>query len=239
MADQVVPAAEPESPMSDFSGMFNFFIDAQAAAKRLRRKWFWIAPLILASIVVIVLGVLNMPLMQQAMMNQPAPPNMDPARYQRGMEVGLMIQKVAIYLSPVIMVVFWAIMALIVYATCSVISIQARFIELFNLMAGLSLITVLQGIVQAVILHAKGEPSGVADMQPAIGLDIFAPQGTNHVLVALLGFVNVFEIWMIVMAVLILAAAYRITKGKAFVAILPLFALALLLKLVGAFFSPK
>ena len=79
----------------------------------------------------------------------------------------------------------------------------------------------------------------MADLQPAIGLDIFAPQGTNHVLVAFLGFVNVFEIWMIVMAVLIIAAAYRVTKGKAFVAILPLFALALLLKLVGAFFSPR
>jgi hypothetical protein len=239
MADQALPTAEPESPMSDFGGMFNFFIDAQAAAKRLPRKWFWIAPLIFASIVLIVLGVLNMPLVQQAMMNQPPPPNMDPARYQHGMQVGMMIQKVAIFLSPVIMVVFWAIMALIVWATCSVISIQARFIELFNLMAGVSLITVLQAVVQAVILHAKGEPSGVADLQPAIGLDIFAPQGTNHVLVAFLGFVNVFEIWMIVMAVLIIAAAYRVSKGKAFIAILPLFALALLLKLVGAFFSPR
>ncbi|HXR77957.1 MAG TPA: YIP1 family protein [Bryobacteraceae bacterium] len=239
MADQVLPAAEPESPMSDFGGMFNFFIDAQAAAKRLPRKWFWIAPLILASIVLIVLGVLNMPLVQQAMMNQPPPPNMDPERYQHGMQVGMMIQKVAVFLSPVIMVVFWAIMALIVYGACAVISIQARFIELFNLMAGLSLITMLQAVVQAVILHAKGEPSGMADLQPAIGLDIFAPQGTNHVLVAFLGFVNVFEIWMIVMAVLITAAAYRVTKGKAVVAILPLFALALLLKLVGAFFSPR
>jgi hypothetical protein len=43
MADQVLPAAQPEGPMSDFGGMFNFFIDAQAAAKRLPRKWFWIA----------------------------------------------------------------------------------------------------------------------------------------------------------------------------------------------------
>jgi len=146
---------------------------------------------------------------------------------------------VAIFLSPAIMVIFWAIMALIVWATCSVINIQARFAELFNLMAGLSLITVLQAVVQTVILHAKGEPSGMADLQPAIGLDIFAPQGTNHILVALLGFVSVFQIWMIVMAVLIIAAAYRVTKGKAFIAIVPLFALALLLKLVGAFFTPR
>lgn len=239
MADQVLPTAESEGPLSNFAGMFNFFIDAQAAAKRLPRKWFWIAPLILASIVVIFLGVLNTPLMQQAMMNQPPPPNVDPARYQHGMEVGLMIQKVAVFLSPVLMVIFWAIMALIVYATCSVINIQARFKELFNLMAGLSLITVLQGVVQAVIVHAKGEPSSVADLKPAIGLDIFAPQGTNHVLVALLGFVNVFQIWTIVMAVLIIAAAYRVTKGKAFAAVVPLFALALLLSLVGAFFSPR
>jgi hypothetical protein len=239
MADQTLPAAEPESPMSDFIGMFNFFIDAPAAAKRLPRKWFCIAPLILDSIVLISIGVLNMPLVQQAMANQPPPPNVDPARYQRGMQVGLMIQKVATFLSPLIMAIIWAVMALIVWATCSVVSIQARFLEMFNLMAGLSLITVLQAVVQSFILRAKGEPSSMTDLQPAIGLDIFAPQSMNHVLVAFLGFINVFQIWSIVMAVLIIAAAYRVTKGRAFIAVLPLFALALLLKLVGAFFSPR
>ena len=79
----------------------------------------------------------------------------------------------------------------------------------------------------------------MADLQPPLGFDIFMPSGANRILVAFLGYFNVFEVWEIVMAVLIVAAAYRISKGKAAVVVAPLFILGLLAKLLGAFFSPK
>lgn len=229
--------ADSQSFLSDFGGMFNFLIDPGGAAKRLPRKFFWIAPLIVVSIVYLVCGISNFPLIQQAMMNQPPPPNVSPEQFQKSMQVGLTIQKVGLYVSPLIFIIISAISGLIVFATASVIGLKAKFIELFNLMAGLSIIGALQVIATTAIIHMKGEPSSLADLQPALGLDIFAPITMNKMAVAFLGFFNVFEIWQIVMAVAIVAVFYRVGKGKAAVAVAPLFLLVLALKLVGGYFS--
>jgi uncharacterized membrane protein YhaH (DUF805 family) len=232
-----VETSDTESFLSDFGGMFNFLMDPTGAARRLPRKFFWIAPLILVSIIYLICGFKNFPLVQQAMMNQPPPPNTPPEQFQKGMQVGLTVQRVALYFSPLIFVIVSAISALIVFATASAIGLKARFLELFNLMAGLSIIGALQIIATSVILHMKGEPQSLADLQPALGLDIFAPVTMNKVAVAFLSFFNVFEIWQIVMAVAIIAVFYRIGKGKAAVTVAPLFLLTLLLKLVGGFFA--
>ncbi len=239
MTEPTVPVAEAGSFMSDVSGMFSFFIDPQGAARRLPRKWFWVAPLILFSIVFVVVSLLNMPIMQQVMLNSPPPGNVNPEQFQQSMRIGLMIQKVGIWLTPLFFVIFSAISALIVLGTCSVMDLRARFLPLFNLMAGLSLFAALQAIVQTIIIHAKGDITTVAELQPAVGLDIFTGEGTNKALVGFLAFFNVFEIWQIVMAVLILAAAYRVSKGKAFIAVLPLYVIALIFKVVGAMFTPR
>lgn len=230
-------ATDSQGFLSDFGGMFNFLMDPVAAAKRLPRKLFWIAPLIVVSIIYLICGLKNFPLVQQAMMNQPPPANTTPEQFQKGMQVGLTIQRVALYLSPLLFVIISAISALIVFATASAIGLKARFLELFNLMAGLSVISALQIIATTVILQMKGEPQSIADLQPAMGLDIFAPVTMSKVTVAFLGFFNVFQIWQIVMAILIVAVFYRVGKVKAAVTVAPLYLLGLLLKLTGAFFS--
>jgi uncharacterized membrane protein YhaH (DUF805 family) len=222
---------------SDFAGMINFLVDPRGAAHRLPRKFFWIAPLIVVSIVFLICGLFNLPLAQQAMMNQPPPANMPVEQFQKGMHIGLLIQKISIYLSPLLFVVFTGICAVVLFGTASAIAVQAKFLHLFNLMAGLSLIGALQIIATSVIIHAKGEPSSLADLQPALGLDIFAPAGMNKVAVAVLGFFNVFEVWEIAMAIAIVAVFYRIGKLKATVVVAPLFLLGLLFKIIGAYFS--
>jgi hypothetical protein len=228
-----------QSFLSDFSGMFNFLMDPAGAARRLPRKFFWIGPLILVSIIFMVCGFLNLPLIQQAMMNQPPPPDANPERFQRGMQMGMMFQRIGIFLSPVIFLVISSVSALIVLAAASVLALKARFRELFNLMAGLSLIGALKVIAVTVILHLKGEPSSLADLQPPLGLDIFAPVGMNKVAVAFLGFCNIFELWQFVMAVAIITVFYRTSVGKAVISVVPLFLIALFFSLIGAFFRPQ
>lgn len=223
--------------VDDVVGVGDFLIDPGGAARRLPRKFFWLAPLIIVSAIMLTAGILNAPLVQQAMANQPPPANVSPENFQNQMRIGMMIQKVAMYFTPLLMMIFAAVTALIVMASCVIIDLKPKFIEMFNLMMGLSIISALQVIATSVVLHMKGEPSGMADLQPAIGLDIFAPTGTSKMLVALLGYLNVFQIWQIVMAILIFAAAYRVSKSKAAIAVVPLFALGLILRLVGALFS--
>lgn len=223
--------------LSDFAGVFSFLMDPVGAAKRLPRKFFWIAPLVIVSIVYIVCGVLNFPLVQQAMMNQPPPPNASPEQFQRGMQIGLTIQKVALFFSPVIFLIMSALGALVILVGALVVGIKARFLELFNMSAGLAIIGALKVIATSVIIHAKGEPSSIADLKPPLGLDIFAPVGMSKVAVALLGFINIFDIWGFVMTVAILSIFYRVKVGRAVIATLPLYIILLLLSLVGAMFS--
>jgi hypothetical protein len=232
-------AAALQSFFSDISGMFNFLMDPAAAARRLPRKFFWIGPLILVSITFMVCGFLNLPLVQQAMMNQPPPPNANPEQFQRGMQMAIIFQRIGILFSPVIFLVISSVSALIILAAASVLALKARFLELFNMMAGLSLIGALKVIAATVILHLKGEPSSIADLQPPLGLDIFAPAGMNKVAVAFLGFCNIFELWQFVMAVAIITVFYRTSIGKAVVSVVPVFLIALIFSLVGAFFRPQ
>jgi hypothetical protein len=237
MAEDVLERPNSGGILDDVVGVADFLIDPSGAARRLPKKLFWVVPLILVSAVMLVAGIMNLPLVQQAMTNQPPPANVNPQQFQNQMRIGLTIQRIALYCSPLLMVLFSAITALIVMASCVVIDLKPRFIEMFNLMMGLSVIDALKVIATTVVLHVKGEPSGMADLQPALGLDIFTSTGASKVLVAILGYINVFQIWQIAMAILIFAAAYRVSKTKAAIAVGPLFALGLILRLVGALFS--
>ena len=237
MAEEVLEQPRPAGFLNDFAGVTDFLIDARGAARRLPRKLFWIAPIVIVSIIALVCGIANFPIVQQAIANQPPPANVSPEQFQNQMRIVFVLTKVAVYCSPLLMVVVMAISALVIMASCVIIDLKPKFLEMFNLMAGLSIIDGLKTIATTVVLHMKGEPTGMADLQPALGLDIFAPTGTSKVLVAFLGYLNVFGIWQIVMAILIFAAAYRMSKTKAAVAVVPLFALGLLLRLVGAMFS--
>lgn len=237
MADNALEQSGSGSMADDVTGVIDFLIDAPGAARRLPRKFFWITPIVILSVVMIVVGILNLPLVQQAMANQSPPANVNPEQFQKQMGIGLMIQRIAMYLSPVLIMLSTAIYALIVMASCVVIDLKPKFLAMFNLMAGLSIIDALKVVAATIIIHMKGAPTGMADLQPPLGLDIFMPTGSSKVLVAFLGYLNVFQIWEIVMAVLIFAAAYRVSKSKAAVAVLPLFALGLILRLVGAMFQ--
>jgi hypothetical protein len=115
--------------------------------------------------------------------------------------------------------------------------VNAKFVWLFNLLAGCSLIQLLGGLASFAILKAKGEVSTMAELRPALGLDIFMPEGANKYAVALLGYFSIFEIWWIVMMVLIFSAAFRVTKGKAFAIISPLIILSILFRVIGAAFQ--
>ena len=46
-----MPANEPGGFLSDLAGMGDFFISPSSAAKYVFRKWFWVGPLALFSIV--------------------------------------------------------------------------------------------------------------------------------------------------------------------------------------------
>ncbi|HEY3938480.1 MAG TPA: YIP1 family protein [Bryobacteraceae bacterium] len=227
----------PESFADDMAGMPSFFIDPAGAARRVHSKWFWIGPLVVFSIVSVIVGIMLMPIVQHALEMNPPRPNVTPEQYQKGLAISAVIQKVFIYLAPAFRALLFALQAAILLAASSVMSVGAKFRQLFNLVAGCGLIQALAAIAALVVLKAKGEITSVAELQPALGLDIFLPEGTNKFVMAFLGYFSVFEIWWIVMLVLIFAAAFRVSKGKSLAAVAPLVLLNLLWKVGAAAFQ--
>lgn len=232
-----IPADRPESFAADLAGMGNFFIDPAGAAPRIFSKWFWIGPLVIFSIVSITASSMMMPIMRHVMEIAPIPQNVSPEQYQKSMEMGLKIQGVAIYLAPLIAAILFSIQAAILLGMASIMSVPVKFRSMFNLVAGCTLIQLLASIAAVIILKAKTDVSTMAELRPPLGFDIFLPEGSNKFLAALLGYFSVFEIWWIVMIVLIFSAAFRVSKGKAFSVVLPLILLNIVLRVGAAAFS--
>jgi hypothetical protein len=230
-------SAQPETFVDDLAGMGSFFIDPQGAARRVFHKWFWVGPLALFSIVTVIANYVMMPMVQHVLEVSPIPAGASPEQYQRGMDLAMTIQRVSMYFSPVIVALILALQALVVFAACSVLTIDVKFRWVFNLVAGCSLIQMLASVASLAILKGKGEISTMAELRPALGLDIFLPEGTNKYATAFLGYFSIFEIWWIVMMVLVFSAAFRVSKGKAFAAILPLLIVSILLRIGAAVFQ--
>lgn len=232
-----LPANRPETLADDIAGMGSFFIDPAGAAQRVFRKWFWLGPLVLISIVSAITIYMRMPFMQHVMEVTSPPANLSPDQLQKRIDIAMTIQRVSIFFTPVLTGIFMAVQALILFGMCSIVTVNTKFLQLFNLVAGCSLIQMLAAIASLVILKAKGEASTMAELNPPLGLDIFLSEGTNKYLTAFLGFFSLFEIWWAVMMVLTLSAAFRVSKGKAFAIILPLLLLGLMFRLVPAVFQ--
>jgi hypothetical protein len=224
-----LPAEQQSSFADDFAGMFSFYIDPPGAARRVHHKWFWVGPLILISVVSIITGIMRIPVVEHAMESMQMPGTATPEQLATIMKW----QRILVWIAPLGAALVYAFDALILFATASVLTVKGSYRSYFNLVAGLSLISMLALIAGTVVLKTK-EVTTMAELQPALGLDIFMPEGSNKYLSAFLGYFSVFELWWIVMAVLIMSYAFRLTKGKAFMVVLPLCLLGLIFRVVMA-----
>jgi hypothetical protein len=230
---EVIPN-ETSGFLSDLAGLPSFLIDPESAAKRVHSKWFWIAPLLVASIVAVAVSAYITPYALHAASVSPLPDGVTAEQYTHGVAIAM---KFTTYSSPILTVVIWAIEAVILLGIAVVTGVSARFGAFFNLVAGCAMIQSLAAIATALILRFKGEVSSMAELRPAMGLDIFMPEGTNKYVVAAGASFSVFQIWWLVMMALIFAAAFRVSKAKGFAVVLPLWVFGLLLGLFGAVFQ--
>jgi hypothetical protein len=232
-----VPSDRNESFVADLAGMFNFLIDPVAAARRLPRKWFWIGPLVVLCVAAIAYTVVSGPIGLRYAETAPMPANVTPEQYSKQLQIQAAFQKFMPLVMPVFIVIGALIQTGILLASSSVLAVRAKFLELFNLVAGCGIITALQMIAWAVILQLKHEISSTSELRPPLGIDIFLPEGTNKFVLGLIGYFTIFTVWSMVMEILIYSAGFRVSKGKAATAVLPLYILGLLFALVGAAFQ--
>lgn len=234
-----LPLEPRETFGDDIIGMGSFFIDPAGAAKRAFHKWFWVGPLVVISIIAIATQLARLPITQQVMEAMAPPNGVSPEQWDKQMHVSLMIQNVAVWFSPILMLIIYCVETAVLLAMASILTVNAKFRVLFNIVAGCSLIGALEAIASVVVLRMKAPVATLAELKPPLGLDIFLPEGTNKFLLALLSYFTVFQIWWLVMITLVLAASFRISKGKAFTMVLPIVLITLVFLMVGAAFTPS
>ena len=216
---------------SNFSGMLNFLIDPKAAAPKLFTHWFWVGPILLFTLVSLAGNLIVTPVVEHVLLTQPVPAGANPEAFAAQVATGMKVQRALSVLFPILSIAF---QALVLWGMASVVAVEAKYRQMLNLAAGCSLIQVLTAIASVIVLKSKADISTMAELRPALGLDIFLPDGANKMLAAFLGYFSVFEVWWIVMVVLILSAAYRMSKGKALTIVAPLILVSLVFRIAMA-----
>jgi len=230
-------AEENPSVASGILGMFNAFVDPGGLAKAAKAKLFWLWPLIVVSIIFIVFGYLMLPYTLQLGEARMAQQNIPPERLENARNMTRIITQVIVYVVPVFIVLFTMLGAWLVNVTGSMVGLRAKFRDIFSIMMATSLIASLQYIATYIVLRTKGDEITSQDqMTPAFGLDIFVP--AHGVLLAILNFFSIFQIWSLVILALALASLTGVSKGKAFAAITPAWVIPLIFKIIGALFTP-
>jgi hypothetical protein len=146
------------------------------------------------------------------------------------------VSHVAAYCSPLIILLFTAIAALLVMALGAIVDARVRFPTLLSLLLTCGMISTLQYVAQVIVLKAKGldDIQSMRQLQVPLGLDIFIP--ATGALGGLLNFFSIFMIWYIVMLGLTYAHLAKVSKGKAFFATSGAWVLFMVLAVVGAAF---
>ena len=229
-------AEENPGIASGMVGMFNAFVDPAGLAKAVKAKLFWLWPLIILSIIFIVFGYLMMPYTLQLGEVRLAQQNVPAERLENARNMTRIITQVFVYLVPVFLVLFTMLGAWLVGVTGSIVGLRAKFRDIFSLMMATGLIAALQYIATYIVLRSKGdEITSQEQMTPAFGLDIFIP--AHGVLLTLLNFFSIFQIWSLVILALALASLTGATKGKAFAAITPAWLIPLIFRILGSLFG--
>jgi hypothetical protein len=232
-------AAPPPQPTASLKegilGLLNVYIDPVSTARRVQLKWFWIYPLIVLSIVSTIVQSQLIPFTLQAMRMDP-PNGASGEQLDRILSMTSTVSHVAAYCSPLIILLFTAIAALLVMALGAIVDARVRFPTLLSLLLTCGMISTLQYVAQVIVLKAKGldDIQSMRQLQVPLGLDIFIP--ATGALGGLLNFFSIFMIWYIVMLGLTYAHLAKVSKGKAFFATSGAWVLFMVLAVVGAAF---
>ena len=229
-------AEENPGAASGILGMFNAFVDPAGLARAAKAKMFWLWPLIVFTIVFIVVGFLMLPYTIQLTDVKMAERSMPPEQLENARNMAHKFAPVGVFVTPIFLILFIMLGAWLVSVTGSVLGLRAKFRDVFSISMACSLIGCLQYIATYIVIRTKGdEIVSQEQMSPAFGLDIFVP--AHGVLLAVLNFFSIFQIWSLVIFGLALASLTGASKGKAFAAITPAWLILLIIRVVVAALS--
>ncbi|HVH68987.1 MAG TPA: YIP1 family protein [Gemmatimonadales bacterium] len=198
-----------------------------AVFERVRERPRFLAPFLALALITVVIVVLQLPYTKAALTAQFAQtPNMTPEQAQ----AGLKFASVGIVVAPIAYCLFLLLNAFILWVTVSVLGGEAKYATLLSVTTYASITYALLQIVGLIVLTMRGTGSigSMLDLQPAVGLDLLAPDAKGFTLALLRG-INPFTLYGLFLTAVGIAVTHRASKGTAYTAASIQVVLALLL----------
>jgi hypothetical protein len=201
-----------------------------------------IVPLLVMIIIGYVTTALTAPRMdfsaitaQQAEQMRKQNPNMSDADIERMERITASFTKVTVWISPILAVVWYLIIALLLWGGVRLMGGEGTFKQAFSATVYSWFPMVLFGIIVTIVILARGtfDPTQMATIvksNPAFLVDM----KEQPILFSLLGNFDVFTIWTVVLLIFGFAAVSKLPKGKVAAIVLVLWAVFILLRLGGA-----
>jgi membrane protein, antimicrobial resistance system len=202
--------------MSALLDLLKILYEPTAVFERVREKPRFLAPFAGLAVAVIVLGFLQLPYTKAAMTAQFSQmPNLPPEAAQRAMSFA----PIGLIVAPIFFAIVLLLNALVLWVLVSVLGGEAKFATMLSVTTYAAIAFVLLSAIGLVVLMTRGPGAitGMADLQPALGLDLLAPDAKGFTLAFLRG-VNPFTLYGLFLTATGIAVTHRTTKGTAYTA---------------------
>src|SRR5690348_4623015 len=213
--------------MGAFLDLFRVLYEPSAVFGRVAEKPKFLAPFIGIVIIGLVLAYLMMPFQRAAMAGQMA------QLAQTNPQAAANAQKFAgigLAFVPIVWGVILVIMATVLWVLTAIFGGEGKWGTLLSVSTYSAMTALLLQIVGLVVLMMKGPESvtSPADLQPALGLNLLAPDMKGF-MGAFLGGSNPFGIWGLVLNAIGIQVTHKTTKNTAYTIAITAFVLFLLL----------
>ena len=194
--------------------LLNVLFEPTAVFERVREKpRFW-APFLALAVITVAIGVVQLPYVKAALAAQFAQtPNMTPERAQAGMKFA----PIGIVIAPIVYALFLLLDAFILWVGVSVLGGEARYKTLLSVTTYAAITYTLLQLVGLIVLIMRGTASiaSMVDLQPALGLDLLAPDATGFTLALLRG-LNPFTLYGLFLTAVGVMVTHKTSKGTAY-----------------------
>ena len=199
--------------------MLHVFFDPAKTVKRAHRRSFWIWPFLLASAAGLFTELRLAPAALRILQSNP-PLGFSAGDLQPILDMAGQVIWAFAFLSPVLLAVKLFGIAWVIVWTCKLMKIPARFLAVFNLVAACSLIYAIEDLAGYFWVQARiGQLHSLDQLQPSFGIGVLLSHAVGPILLAILNFFSVFEIWYLLILVLSISFLTGCSRGQAFAAI--------------------
>lgn len=230
--------APPPAPKNAFQRIAGVFFAPVETFADIARKPDILVPLLVILVIGYVTTFMVMPhfdfdamIAQQAEMVKKQNPNVSDGDIAQMGKFTIAFAKVMGYVSPILVLIGYMIIALVVWGACRLMGGAGDFKQAFSATLYAHFPRVVLGIIMAVVVKARGsvDPAAIATVvksNPAFLVDM----KEQPVLFALLSSIELFQIWTIALLIIGFAALTKLSRAKTAAIIISLWVISVVVK---------